>query len=368
MASDTTGRISIAFPRQHWYPACQSADLGPDPLPIELMETPLVLFRDRKGTPHALLDRCPHRNAPLSLGRVDRRGNLQCGYHGWCFDGSGTCTSVPGLDAEPASPNRTVASHAVVEADGFVWVWGAADTVPVGRPRPLPRLDDAADARRIGRTVFVCDLESTMHAAIENALDVPHTAFLHGGIFRGRSEPREITAVRRELPDGVEVEYLGEPIGFGPLTMSSDRTARTFDHVDRFLLPSTAQIEYAIPGWLRIVNTIVHLPMGPFRTRAWFVLDFSSPVPSPLAAAVIKARGRAVLRQDADMLAAQTERIRRFGGERYTSTDLDLLGRGIWRLLRQAERAETGESEGRDDPAGDDAPQEAGGTTVTIRI
>ena len=360
---DATGTFSVAFPRQHWYPAGQSSDLGRAPLPVELMETPLVLFRDRAGVPHALVDRCPHRNAPLSLGRVDEHGNLRCGYHGWGFDGAGACTSVPGLDAQPASPNRTVASHAVAEADGFVWVWGEAGVEPAGRPRPLPRLADADDARRIGRTIFVCDLESTMHAAIENALDVPHTAFLHGGIFRGRSEPREITAVRRDLPDGVEVEYLGEPIGFGPLTMSSDRTERTFEHVDRFLLPSTAQIEYAVPGWLRIVNTILHLPMGPFRTRAWFVLDFSSPLPPSVAAAIIKARGRAVLRQDADILAAQTERIRRFGGERYTSTDLDLLGRGIWRLLRQAERAEGGVA---DRTATDD--EDGAVTSVTIRI
>ena len=63
------------------------------------------------------------------------------------------------------------------------------------------------------------------------------------------------------------------------------------------------------------------------------------------------------------MLAAQTETIRRFGGERYTSTELDLLGRGIWRLLRQAERAETADA---DDAPDDDAdPVE---TTVTIRI
>ena len=89
------------------------------------------------------------------------------------------------------------------------------------------------------------------------------------------------------------------------------------------------------------MNTIVHLPMGPFRTRAWFVLDFSSPLPASLAARIIQARGKAVLRQDAEMLAAQTVTARRFGGERHTSTDLDLLGRGIWRLLRQAERAET---------------------------
>lgn len=360
---DATGRFSVAFPRRHWYPACESADLTAAPIAVELMEQPIVLFRDRAGVARALVDRCPHRNAPLSLGRVDDRGHLQCGYHGWCFDGAGACTAVPGLDADPGAANRSVAAHAVAESDGFVWIWGEAGSAPSGSPLALPRLQDAESSRRVGRTIFVCDLESTMHAAIENALDVPHTAFLHGGIFRGRSEPREITAVRRELPNGIEVEYLGEPIGFGPLTLSSRQTDRTFEHFDRFLLPSTAQIEYAVPGWLRIVNTILHLPMGPFRTRAWFVLDFSSPLPPRAAAAIIKARGRAVLRQDADMLAAQTATIRRFGGERYSSTDLDLLGRGIWRLLRQAERAESDEADRAPDDVG-----EPSDVTVTIRI
>ncbi len=325
------------------------------------METPLVLFRDGGGQPHALVDRCPHRNAPLSAGWVNG-GVLRCGYHGWCFDGSGECTEVPGLAGAPAAPNRSVPAHVAVESHGFVWIWGEADATPSGRPFALPTLTE----RSVGRTVFACDVESTMHASLENALDVPHTAFLHGGVFRGRREPRTITAVRRELPNGIEVQYLGEPLGFGPLTLTNEQTDRTFDHWDRFLLPSIAQIEYAVDGWLRVVNSILHLPMAPFRTRAWFVLDYSSPIPAPLAGAIVRARGRKILRQDAEILRAQTETQRRFGGERHTSTELDLMGRAIWRLLRQAERAEAaGDGRGADDAPEDSAPVE---TTVTLRI
>ncbi len=361
--SATDGRYSVAFPRRHWYPAAPSGDLRREPLAIELMETPLVLFRDRAGTAHALIDRCPHRNVPLSEGTV-RKGELQCGYHGWRFDGTGTCTAVPGLEADPASPNRRVGTHAVAESDGFVWVWGEPDVEPSSKPLALPRFTRDRHARRIGRTMFVRDIDSTMHAAIENALDVPHTAFLHGGIFRGKAEPREITAVRRELPDGVEVQYLGEPIGFGPLTLSASQTSKTFDHWDRFRLPGVAQVEYAVDGWLRIVNTILHLPLSPFRTRAWFVLDFATPLPASIVRPIIQARGKAVLQQDVEMLEAQTERVRRFGGERYTSTDLDLLGNAIWRRMRQAERAESPGTDADAAPADDDPVE----TTVTIRI
>ena len=79
----------------HWYVACLSADLsrkGDRPVKRTILGSPLVLFRDAEGRAAALVDRCPHRNAPLSFGRIrpDDR-TLECGYHGWRFDGAGRC-------------------------------------------------------------------------------------------------------------------------------------------------------------------------------------------------------------------------------------------------------------------------------------
>src|SRR5207245_5894088 len=79
---DIDGRYSVALPRQAWYPACRSAELEGTPRAITLMETPLVVFRDGGGQARALLDRCPHRNVALSLGRIAGDGTLQCSYHG----------------------------------------------------------------------------------------------------------------------------------------------------------------------------------------------------------------------------------------------------------------------------------------------
>jgi len=42
------------------------------------------------------------------------------------------------------------------------------------------------------------------------------------------------------------------------------------------------------------------------------------------------------------ILGKQTEAIRRFGGEQYASTEIDVLGKHIWRLLRAAERGDVG--------------------------
>ncbi len=350
---------SVALPRSWWYPACRSTELGQRPISVELMDDPIVVYRDAAGRPRALVDRCPHRNVPLSLGRVRSEGTLECGYHGWQFDGDGRCVAVPGLDLPSDDwPTRAVVAHAAREQDGFVWVWAEAGAQPSRDPFRLPELS----GRGSGMVVFPADLECTMHAAVENSLDVPHTAFLHGGIFRG-GDPHEIVAVRRDLPDGVEVQYQGEPVGVGPVRLRGSRF--TFEHWDRFFLPCIAQIEYRVEGWLRIVNTIVHLPMSPFRTRAWFVLQFSTRLPAPIVQAIVLGRGRQILRQDAEMLARQTANVRRFGGERFTSTELDVLGTAVWRLLRQAERQEQA---GSDAVAEEPIDPVDNGTPVTFRI
>ena len=338
------GRFSVAFPRRWWYPACRSRDLrGRVPRALTLMDEPVVLWRDGSGHARAFVDRCPHRNVPLSEGRVAADGTLQCGYHGWRFDGTGQCAAVPGLLEGPVgAPVREAAPYVTTERDGFVWIWPDREGVPPASDRSpfaLPSLTDATSrpASQVGEVVFTYDLDCTMHAALENALDVPHTAFLHAGLFRGGDgESRDIRAERRNVVDGLEVQYHDEPVAFGPIRWSS----KVFDHWDRFFLPCVAQIEYRVEPHVRIVNTILHLPLSPFRTRAWFVVRFASPLPAKVAAPIVLARGRGILKQDAEVLASQTANTRRFGGERYTSTDLDLLGNGIWRLLRQAERDE----------------------------
>jgi phenylpropionate dioxygenase-like ring-hydroxylating dioxygenase large terminal subunit len=333
----------VAFPQAWWYPACMGHDLGRRPVAITLMDLPLVLFRDASGAPHALVDRCPHRNVPLSLGRVHRDGTLQCGYHGWRFDGTGRCTAVPALEVDVgAAPSpRDAVSRPVREQDGVVWVWGSPDVAPHREPYRLPELGSGAT---VGEVVFQRDIDCTMHAALENSLDVPHTAFLHGGLFRKSGHGPRVEAERNDLPDGVEVRFVGEPAAFGPLRLPD----ATFDHWDRFLMPSIAQIEYRVGDAVRIMNNILHLPLSAKRTRAWFVLRFRSPLPAKVLAPIVRARGKKILEQDVTMLEAQTANATRFGGERYTSTDLDLLGNAIWRLLRQAEKAEGQAVDGTD--------------------
>jgi phenylpropionate dioxygenase-like ring-hydroxylating dioxygenase large terminal subunit len=127
------GRASIVRPMGEWYILATSAELGSAPLERTIFGLPIVLFRDGEGRASALLDRCPHRNVPLSLGEV-ANGQLQCAYHGWRFDGTGACRFIPSLKGEVEARSRNVPSFPVQELDGFIWVLPTAGAEPKTEP------------------------------------------------------------------------------------------------------------------------------------------------------------------------------------------------------------------------------------------
>jgi len=47
-----------------------------------------------------------------------------------------------------------------------------------------------------------------------------------------------------------------------------------------------------------------------------------------------------VAKQDVRILGRQTANAVRFGGEQFTSTEMDLFGSSVWRLLRHAEKGQ----------------------------
>jgi phenylpropionate dioxygenase-like ring-hydroxylating dioxygenase large terminal subunit len=319
----------------YWYIACRSTDLGEQPLQCTILGTPIALFRDATGAVGALLDRCPHRNVPLSQGRVVDSGHLECRYHGWQFDVTGTCRFVPGLCSPGDHKGRRVVTFPVREQDGFVWVSGDTDTEPACEPFPLPLTSEQ------GYTTVVreVEVEASVHAACENALDVPHTAYLHKGLFR-TGQKNKIEAIVRRWRDRVEAEYVGEPRPPGLVGRLLSPSGGTVQHWDRFFLPSIVQVEYRLGRENHILVTTAMTPVADFYTRMFAVISFRVRLPGAVVKRILEPLAMRIFRQDAEILKVQTGSIRRFGGEQFMSTDIDVLGREIWRLLRQAERGE----------------------------
>ncbi|MGM0575259.1 MAG: Rieske 2Fe-2S domain-containing protein [Myxococcota bacterium] len=341
---ETKPNVSVARIEDAWYVACTSRELKRKPLKREVLGIPLVLFRGGDGAPAALLDRCPHRNVPLSLGRV-AEGRLQCRYHGWEFDGAGICRHVPGLCGAAESPGRRAPAFATREQDGYVWIYATPDVEPESEPYRPPHLGE----RGYASVQQVVRADATLHATIENALDVPHTAYLHAGLFRGSGERNEIEAVVRRGSDVVECEYVGEPRPSGIAGRILAPGGGVVQHWDRFRLPSVAEVEYRIGDDAHLLVSAIGTPNADFRTTLYATVSFRLRIPAWLIRPILTPVALWIFRQDAWILRQQTETIRRFGGEQYASTDLDTLGGWIRRLLRQAERGERREVEGMEE-------------------
>ncbi|MFZ5445824.1 MAG: Rieske 2Fe-2S domain-containing protein [Myxococcota bacterium] len=325
-----------------WFVACTSRELGDRPRAVTLQGRPLVLFRGTDRAPVALLDRCPHRNVPLSAGRVrarDGRRELECAYHGWRFDEAGQCTAVPGLLHFEPLPSRCVERHATRELDGLVWVWASANVTPTDEPFRFPHLE--TPGYTTVRRSFV--VEASLHAALENTLDVPHTAFLHGGLFRTDEKQNVIDVVVRRAARHAEAEFLGEPAPRGLAGRLLAPGGGVVTHVDRFLLPSIAQVEYRLGEASHLVASTAFTPVSDDETRVYAVVTFRLPLPGWLVKPFAVPVASRIFAQDRVMLAAQRRQVRRFGGERYTSTELDVLGPQMTRLIKAAASGESAE-------------------------
>ncbi|MDG2049938.1 MAG: aromatic ring-hydroxylating dioxygenase subunit alpha [Myxococcota bacterium] len=333
---ESKGHLSVAQVKKGWHVACRSDQLEGNPIARTILGWPLAFYREPGGGGvGAVLDRCPHRNVRLSQGAVDQEGCLVCPYHGWRFDRSGACRGIPGLldGQQEMSAKRSVPAFETVEQDGFIWVWGDCESQSVGRPLRIPFVDDPDYVAIHREYLFNC----TLHAALENALDVPHTSFVHRGDFRGQAARREIVAERRRILDGIEVEYIGEPPLSGP-THAEDGTPVVQKHWDRFFMPGIAQVEYQTGAERHQITTFPHTPISDFQTRGFLVSCWRLPDQNPEVIRTLEKFLDEILAQDVAILADQTANVQRFGGEAYGSTGLDLMGPEIWRMLRQAEQ------------------------------
>src|SRR5688572_2663722 len=94
IAKDVPRGLELGL-RNYWYPLVWSEHVTTEkPVPFKAFAEDLVIWRDKDGQPSVLRDRCPHRAARLSIGRV-LNGQLQCVFHGLRFDRDGKCVLIP---------------------------------------------------------------------------------------------------------------------------------------------------------------------------------------------------------------------------------------------------------------------------------
>ena len=187
----------MTYLKNCWYAAMWSEALTEGELVARtLLDEPLVFFRDASGEAVAMDDMCPHRLAPLRLGKLLPGGRIQCGYHGLEFDSSGQCVRNPHGSGRIIS-NCRVRTYRLIEKHTLIWIWmgdAAADEALI----PDFSFLDAGSGYDVGRRDTI-SMDTNYRSIVDNLMDLSHASFLHDGVL-GNAET--VWAEIQVLQDG----------------------------------------------------------------------------------------------------------------------------------------------------------------------
>ncbi|MEG0001475.1 aromatic ring-hydroxylating dioxygenase subunit alpha [Comamonas sp.] len=230
------------FPKNAWYVACMSDEVGAKPLGRKICNEPMVIYRNAAGAAVALEDFCPHRGAPLSLGTVVD-GKLVCGYHGLEMGCDGKTVSMPGQRVRGFPPVR---AFPTIERYGFIWVWPGT-----GVPTPLHHLEWAESpdwAYGGGRYHIHCDYR----LMVDNLMDLTHETYVHASSI-GQKEIDEAPVNTKVVGDEVVTSRFMEKIHAPPFWRMALRGNGLPDEqlvdrwqICRFTPPSHVMIEVGV--------------------------------------------------------------------------------------------------------------------------
>lgn len=313
--------------KDYWYIVCRSKELRKKPLSRQLFNVNLALFRDSTGKVFALEDRCQHRNAPLSKGQVCA-DTIQCPYHGWKYHTNGKIAEIPTIpDCNKNKYPGGIPSFLCKEQQGYVWVCltnKPSHTLPL----LFPNLNKTGWASFHMKTHFNANVE----ACLENFLDCPHATYVHRGWFRSPTK-KIVRAILRTLDDGAEAEYFEEPREKSAVWSLLSPKKTKMKHTDRFIAPATSRVDYNFSNGMHYTITSSCTPLDNEATEVYTVITFRIKWIGHLVKLYFRPLSKLIIKQDVDILKAQSDNIKKFGSTDFVIMETDLLYKPIqeWR-------------------------------------
>ena len=309
-----------------WFVAARADRVRAKPLAVTVLGRPLVLVRLASGELLALEDRCPHRQVPLSIGRVTADG-LRCPYHGWTFAADGRCTAVPGLADGACLPRAGARPISALELDGLVWVRMASH----GDEAPPAMASRPTGSRKF---IWQAAWNANVVDAIENFLDPLHTHLVHPGLVRkdGQREPVRVTV--SQAGDGFTVDYQGQPRQSGLLYRMFEKP-RVSERA-HFAGAGSAQLEYRYADGSAVRITLHFTPESNARTHVFGALHIENRWAPAWAVRLLSGPFlKRVAHQDQRILEIQSSNMKRFPPARGVSTELDIVRPMLERIWEQ---------------------------------
>ena len=153
---------------QSWYVVAKSNQVKPNTAKtFDILKRKVTIYRDDKGTLHALDALCPHLGADLGLGKVIRC-KLQCPFHHWTIDEKGICYTAKNRPA-----NRRTRVYPTQEKWGYIWIFNG--------PKPLFDIPEPPkDMKYLVLKTPSQRINCHPHIVTANGMDVTHFDALHG--------------------------------------------------------------------------------------------------------------------------------------------------------------------------------------------
>lgn len=170
--------MTTRFLDNAWYAASWSDEVGQRLFERTIIGKSLLFYRDDAGVALAFDNACPHRSAPLNLGRL--HGDVvECPYHGLKFNRDGMCVYNPHGNGKIPSRART-RKYPLVERHAMLWIWmGDPDYAdPDAIPDFSCHTDDAFPTVK-----GVIEMHGYYELITDNLMDLTHVEFVHEGIL-----------------------------------------------------------------------------------------------------------------------------------------------------------------------------------------
>jgi len=259
--------VSGTFLRNAWYVAAWSDDLADGQLLARtILKEPVVLYRKADGSPAALHDRCPHRFAPLSLGKIVKGDCVQCPYHGLEFDASGACVLNPHGTKNIPSRAR-VRSFPMTEKHKAIWIWMGEHAPDYAKVPDFSVLDNVPELHATKRDKMM--IKANYELIIDNLLDLSHTSYLHDGIL-GNSETVE-SDITVEL-DGDDVVVGRHASSVTAPGLFATQWPQRPDRVDKF-----TSMRWMAPSTMRLLTGICHPGAVPESGTGYHAIHMLTP-------------------------------------------------------------------------------------------
>lgn len=161
--------------RNQWYAILESREVKKGMIVgVTRMGEKLAFWRNSLGINSVMADKCPHRGVALSVGKL-RGDRIQCPFHGFEYDTSGSCALVPANGIASLPPKALhVNTYPSREAHGFIYIWWGK---PQNEYPALPWFESIPDS--MVYSTLRDHWANHYSRAIENQLDVVHLPFIH---------------------------------------------------------------------------------------------------------------------------------------------------------------------------------------------